>query len=117
MENKRPSHQRNAVDSAIARRTSRISARLQGARLEAYKLQNEKLRWHSRTAMANKAQLRRLTLLEKKSSICDQLHEFALRRAAKPKETISNTVSTALSARRAIPTTISWILERMLVSG
>jgi hypothetical protein len=66
-------------------------------------------------AIANNAQLERLTLVVKKCVTVVQVHEFTLKRAANPSETMISPISIAMRARKPIPRMISCILELILI--
>src|SRR5580692_9287382 len=111
MENSLPSHHRHVVESVIARKTSAASAALVDIRFDSYNPHDEKIPWQSRMAIANNAQLTRLTLVVKRWVIVVQLYELVLKRAANPNETMISPMSTTMRARKAIPRMISCALE------
>src|ERR1700732_3651497 len=115
MENNLPSHQRSAVKSVTARRTAPASATFVDIRFDSYRLHNAKAPWPSSMAIANNAQLQRLTLVVKKRVTVAQVHEFTLKRAANPNEAMISPISMAMRARKPIPRMISCIFELILM--
>ena|ERR1700757_4892136 len=107
MENSVPSHHRHAVESVIADKTSAASEPLVDNRFDSYNPHNEKMPWHRRIAIANNAQLERLTLLAKKLAIVVHFPALMLRTAANPNESIISPISVIRRARKTIPRMIS----------
>jgi hypothetical protein len=104
------SHQRHAVESAMARNTSAASARFVDIRFYSYSPHKENMPWHKRMPIANNTQLERLTWLEKIFAIVVHGPALTLATEANPNDTMMSVISATRRALSTIPRMISCIL-------